>query len=121
MSLQNPSTFVTSLVGLISPIRQAMSKVSNTFNNSFPPDCQKASVPIQLQVLWSLLINGYDVQIKSFSQSSKIIAQLEMYQYRKMTGHSSSVTSLQRHVKGRETPAPAGLKLYASLRTKTVI
>ena len=121
MSLQNPSTFVTSLVGLISPIRQAMSKVSNTFNNSFPPDCQKASVPIQLQVLWSLLINGYDVQIKSFSQSSKIIAQLEMYQYRKMTGHSSSVTSLQRHVKGRETPAPAGLKLYASLRTKTVV
>ena len=44
-----------------------------------------------------------------------------MYQYRKMTGHSSSVTSLQRHVKGRETPAPAGLKLYASLRTKTVV
>ena len=37
--LQNPATFVTSLVELISPIRQAMSKVSNTFNNSFPPDC----------------------------------------------------------------------------------
>ena len=53
--LQNPATFVTSLVGLISPIRQAMSNVSNTFNDSFPPDCQKASVPIQLQILCSLL------------------------------------------------------------------
>ena len=42
--LKNPAIFVTSLVGLISPIRQAMSKVSNTFNNSFPLDCQKASV-----------------------------------------------------------------------------
>ena len=41
---KNPAIFVTSLVGLISPIIQAMSKVSNTFNNSFPLDCQKASV-----------------------------------------------------------------------------
>ena len=43
-----------------------------------------------------------------------------MYQYRKMTGHSSSVTSLRRYVKERETPVPVyvGLKLYASLRTK---
>ena len=66
--LQNPATFVTSLAGLISPIKQAMPKVSNTFNNSFPPDCQKASVPIQLQILCSLLIDGCDPQIKGFSQ-----------------------------------------------------
>ena len=50
------------------------------------------------------------------------MAQFVMYQYRKMTGHSSSVTSLRRHVKERETPATVyvGLKLYASLCTKTV-
>ena len=52
--LQNPTTLVTSLVGLISSIRQAMSKVSNTFNNSFPPDCQKASLPIQHQIIMFL-------------------------------------------------------------------
>ena len=97
--LQNPATFVTSLFELISPIRQVMSKVSNTSNSSFPPDCQKASVPIQLQILCSLPIDGCDPQIKGFSQSSKTIAQLVMYRYRKMTGHSSSVTSLRRHVK----------------------
>ena len=90
--LQNPATFVTSLVRLISPIRQAMSKVSSTFNNSFPPDCQKASVPIQLQMLCSLLTDECDPQIKGFSQSSKTIAQLVIYQYTKITGHSSSVT-----------------------------
>ena len=40
-----------------------------------------------------------------------------------MTGHSTSVTSLRRHVKERETPVPVyvGLKLYAFLSTKTVI
>ena len=52
--LQNPATFVMLLVGLIFPIRQAMSKVSNTFNNSFPPDFQKASVPMQLQMIMVL-------------------------------------------------------------------
>ena len=80
-------------------------------------------MPIQLQILCSLLIDGCDPLIKGFSQSSKTIAQLVMYQYRKMTGHSSSVTSLRRHVKERETPVPVyvGLKLYASLCTKTVI
>ena len=40
-----------------------------------------------------------------------------------MTGHSSSVTSLHTKVKERETPVPVyfGLKLHASLHTKTVI
>ena len=86
--LQNPATFVTSLVGLISPIRQAMSKVSSTFNNSFPPDCQKASMPVQLQILCSLLIDRCNLQIKGFSELPKTIAQLVMCQYRKMTSHS---------------------------------
>ena len=92
-----------------------MSKVSNTFNNYFPADYQKASVPIQLQILCSLLTDGCDLQIKGLTQSSKTIAQL--------VTHSSSVTSLRRPVKERETPVPVyvGLKLYASLRTKTVI
>ena len=86
--LQNPTTFVTSLVGLISPIRQAMYKVINTFNNSFPPDCQNVSVPIQLQILCFFLIDGCDPQRKGFSESNKTIAQIVMYQYRKMADHS---------------------------------
>ena len=99
--LQSPAIFATSLVGLISSISQAMSKISNTFNNFFLPDCQKVSVPIQLQIFCSLLIDGCNPQIKGFTQSSKTIVQLITYQYRKMTGHSSSVTLLFRHVKER--------------------
>ena len=78
-----------------------MSKVSNTFNNYFPADYQKASVPIQLQILCSLLTDGCDLQIKGLTQSSKTIAQL--------VTHSPSVTSLRRPVKERETPVPVML------------
>ena len=58
------------------------------------------------------------------NQPSKTVSQLIMYQYRKMTGNSTNVTSLRRHPKDRETPIThiyVGLKLYAALRTKTVI
>ena len=71
--LQNATTVVASLIGLTSLIRQAMLKVTNTFDNSFPPDCQKASVPIQLQILWFLRINGCDPQIRGFSQLLKTV------------------------------------------------
>ena len=56
-------------------------------------------------------------------QSPRAIAKRLMYHYRKMCGHSSSVTSLRRHVKERKTHGPnyVGSKLYASLHTKTVI
>ena len=100
-----------------------MSKVKNSFCKSFPPNCQDSSVPIQLQILCSLLIDGCNPQLQGFSQPSKTVSQLIMYQYHKMTGHSTNVTSLRRHPKERETPIPiyVGLKLYAALRTKTVI
>ena len=101
---KNPAIFVTSLVGLISPIREAMSKVNNTFNDSFPINWLSESFSaMQLQILCFLLFDGCDPQIKGFSQSSKTIAQLRMYQYRKIIGHSSSVTSLRTKVKKRET------------------
>ena len=119
----SPATFVQSLIGAIAPIRHAMSKVKNTFKNSFSPNCQESSVPIQLQILCSLLIDGCDPKLQGFSQCSKTVSQLVMYQYRKMTGHSTDVVSLRRHPKERETPVPVyvGLKLYAVVRCKTVI
>lgn len=118
----SPSTYISSLLSIISPIRAEMSKVANSFSYSFTNDSQMSSVPIQLQVLCSLLVDGCDPNLKGFSQSSLSIAQLVMYQYRKITG-SSSVTTVRRHSKERETPVPVyvGLKLYSSLRSKTVI
>ena len=71
--LQSPATFATSLVGLISSISQAMSKISNAWNNFFLPDCQKASVPVQLQILCSLLNDGCNPQIKLCFSELKLI------------------------------------------------
>ena len=121
----SPASLLQSLIKVIAPIRNAMSKVKNSFCNSFPPNCQDWSVPIQLQILCSLLIDGCNPQLQGFSQPSETVSQLIMYEYRKMTGHSTNVTSLRRHPKEREThmylPIYVGLKLYAALRTKTVI
>ena len=60
-----------------------MAKVENDFSFSFPAECQEKSVPIQLQTLCSLLIDGSDPQVVGFSQASLSVAQLIMYQYRK--------------------------------------
>lgn len=118
-----PSTLVQLLIGTIAPIRQAMSMVKNTFDNHFNPNCEEASVPIQLQILISLLIDGCDPNVNGFSQCSKTVAQLTMFHYRKMSKHSSDVVSVRRHPRERETPIPIylGLKLYATVRSKTLI
>ena len=101
----SPSTYISSLLSIISPIRAEMSKVAYSFSYSFTNHSQMSSVPIQLQVLCSLLVDGCDPNLKGFSQSSLSIAQLVMYQYRKIA-ESSSVTTVRRHSKERETPVP---------------
>ena len=62
-------------------------------------------------------------KLKVLVNFSKTIAQLVMYQYRKITGHSSSVTLLRRHVKERKTLALVyiGLRIYAFFHMKTAI
>ena len=99
-----------------------MAKVENEFSYSFPAECQEKSVPIQLQTLCSLLIDGSDPQVVGFSQASLSVAQLIMYQYRK-TIPSKELSVNRRHCKERETPVAiyTGLKLYSCLRAKTVI
>jgi len=118
-----PSTLVESIINVIAPIRNSMSKMKNNFANSFPPNSQDSSVPIELQVLCSLLIDGCDPQLKGFSQSSKTVSQLIMYQYRKNSSQSTNLPLIRRHSKERETPVPlyVGLKLYAAFRSKTII
>ena len=74
----SPASFVQSIIGTIAPIRRTMSIVKNTFKNSFPPNCQEISVPIQLQILSSLLIDGTDHKVQGFSQCSKTVSQLVM-------------------------------------------
>ena len=117
-----PYSFVESLSQIVAPIRDKMAKVENEFSYSFPAECQEKSVPIQLQTLCSLLIDGSDPQVVGFSQASLSVAQLIMYQYRK-TIPSKELSVNRRHCKERETPVAiyTGLKLYSCLRAKTVI
>ena len=119
----NPVTFVQSLVKSVAPIRDAMSKVRNTFSNSLQPNCGSMSVPVELQILCSLLIDGCNPNVKGFSQCSKTVSQLVMFQYRKMSHSSSDVQSSRRHLRDRETPKPIyiGLKLFATVRSKNII
>ena len=67
----NPVTFVQSLVKSVAPIRDAMSKVRNTFSNSFQSDCGNMSVPVQLQILCSLLTDGCDPNVKGLVSVQK--------------------------------------------------
>ena len=111
-----------SCLKVATPIRMEMSKVENDFKFSFPTGCQKTSTPIQLQILCSLLVDGCDPQVSGFSQASLSIAQMIMHQYRKTVPYKS-VTTNRRHCKKRETPVAnyIGLKLYSSVRAKTLI
>ena len=126
MSDLSPASFVEASMKIIAPLRAEMSKVRNNFNFSFSPESQeKNSVPILLQVLCSLLIDGCDLQSVGFSKVSVSIAEMVMYQYRKNV--PSSTTSLsstvRRHCKERETSTPVyvGLKLYACVRAKSLV
>ena len=114
-----PNTFMKSVMKTVSPIQNDMRTVQNNFVGSFPQSCQQGSLPIRLLTLISVLVDGTDVNDKGFSQSALAVAQLIMYNFK-----LKSTTSVQRkHVKSRETPAPiyVGLKLYASVRSKSLI
>ena len=114
-----PNTFMKPVMKTVSPIRNDMRTVLNNFVGSFPQSCQQGSLPIRLLTLISVLVDGTDLNDKGFSQSALAVAQLIMYNFK-----LKSTTSVQRkHVKSRETPAPiyVGLKLYASVRSKSLI
>ena len=115
------SSFVKSMIKVINPIRKDMSEVNNSFQGTFPPNCQQNSIPIKLLSLCSMLIDGHDPQMKCVSQSALTVSQIVMHEYRKKS--NCNPTASRRHLKYRETPVTmyVGLKLYATVRAKTLI
>ena len=113
------SSLVKVMLEVVVPIRQKMKEVKNSFQGTFDWNFQETSTPAPLVSLCSLLIDGADPREKSVSQAAKTVAQLIMYSYRKKSGNAIN----RRHNKERETPAPVyiGLKLYATVRAKTLI
>ena len=116
-----PSSFIEVLVKVVNPIRNDMSSITNSFNGSFLENCQEKSIPLRLLSLCSLLIDGCDPHKKSASQSALTISQIITREYRKRWDNHQSTTRL--HLKARETPVPIyiGLKLYTTVRSRTLI
>ena len=118
-------SMVKSLFKIVEPIRKEMANVQNSFDGSFPENCQEQSCPLLLQTLCSLLIKGVGPKSNGISQPALTVSQIIMHEYKK-TRTSSEVTkkltSHTRHVLHRETPLPryVGLMLY-TMRAKTTI
>ena len=65
-----PNTFLRSIDVVVSPIRDEMPKLRNTFNTYFGDNSQISSVPVELLTLTSVLIDGVDISNKTISQSA---------------------------------------------------
>ena len=89
----SPDSFINSIMHVISPIRYEMGKVENCFDYSF--ESKSMSVPVELKILCSLLVDGCDPQEKGFSQAALTIADLILFSYRK------GVTTKQRPLSKR--------------------
>ena len=118
----SPSTFIKAMIKIINPIRDDMSLIKNSFAGSFPENCQQKSVPVRLLSFTSLLVDGCSPPIETVSQSVMSISRLVVREFRKRST-SNSKTTARLHNRVRETPVPiyAGLKLYATVRSKTII
>ena len=116
------NSFIQSLLKIVVPVRADMSTVQNRFEGTFSDDSQQNSIPIRLSSLCSMLIDGFNPKDKGFSQPALTVSQLITHEYRKKTNKNSS-TIRRRHSRIGETPLSiyVGLKLYATVRSKTLI
>ena len=96
-----PDDFTRIIRDVVVTIRNSMKIVKNEFDGSFKNECQKDSVPTELLVLISILVDGVSIENQGFSQETLTISQL-------------------RHL---ETPLPTyiSLKIYATVRSKTLV
>ena len=76
-----PDDFTRSIRDVVVPIRNSMKIVKNKFDGSFKNECQKDSVPIELLVLISMLVDGVGIENQGFSQETLTISQLVMYNF----------------------------------------
>ena len=118
--ISEPNEFARSIKDVVIPIRNSMKMIHNKFDGTFAVECQKDSVPIQLLVLISMLVDGTGIDNQGFSQETMTISQLVMYNFRnkQVLGNTK-----RRHLKRLETPLPTyiSLKIYATVRSRSLI
>ena len=94
-----------------------MKIVKNEFDGSFKNECQKDSVGIELLVLISMLLDGVSIENQDFSQETLTISQLAVYNFSNRKIVADRKYSNKRH----PLPTYISLKIYATVRSKTLI
>ena len=68
--ISEPNEFARPIKDVVIPIRNYMKMIHNKFDGTFAVECQKDSVPIQLLVLISMLVDGAGIDNQGFSQET---------------------------------------------------
>ena len=96
-----------------------------TFNASFPQGCQQESVPTKLKSLVNLLLRGGDIidQDSCESQSCLTIAQLLLFNCKKVNDTKQKASGNHRHSLNYEPPMPLylGLSIHTQTRSKKLV
>ena len=121
--IEMPDEFTESIKEVVVPIRNSIKMVKNKFDGEFQNEGQKRSVPIELLVLISMLIDGVSIDNKGFSQEVHSVSQLIVYHFGNRKTLEDGTYSRKRHPKHLETPLPIyiALKIYATVRSRILI
>ena len=114
----------TSLARAAHIVRREILNVKNTFNGSFPPDCQTNSVPASLLTLLGMIVKGPTTNVDPYeSQACLSIAQLIVYNSIQRARPRPDATGSTHHLRARECPLPiyTALKVHGATRDRSLI
>ena len=117
--VQSPYSFLSSVRKVVIPIRKQMFEINNTFTGQYNDNSQVDSVPKQLLLLMSMLINVIEPERQ---QDVLSCAQLVVFNSKKHESKSRPYVT-KRHGKGRETHVAVytALNIYYTVRSRNLI
>jgi len=109
-------------------IRRDILQMNNTFNGTFPPECQENAIPSSLKTLVNIILRGPTVISQPVERSSDqaclTIAQLIVFNSvaRDRKRHEGSSSS-KHHSKLKECPLPiyVSLKIHGATRDRSLV
>ena len=105
-------------------IRRDILQVKNSFNGTFPQECEKDYIPASLKTLISMIVKGPNVNADpAESQAFLTMAQLLVFNSISRYRNSPHSTGSTHHIRSRECPLPiyAALKIHRTTRDKSLV
>ena len=105
-------------------IQRDILQIKNSFNGTFPQECQKDSIPASLKTLISMIVKGSNVNADpAESQACLTIAQLIVFNSISRYRNGPHSTGSTHHIRSRECPLPiyAALKIHGTTRDKSLV